>query len=420
MADPYILGAGPRARAGGVRCCNTPSWSARCRSCWRTIVTLESGTGLVHIAPGHGAGGFHHRRQLRSADDPAGGAVRHLWAGGRAVCRASRSTRRRRRSWHAWTAMARCWRYDTILHQYPHCWRCRGPVIFRATQQWFLAVDRFTEQALAAIDGVRWLPAWGEERMAGMVRMRPDWCISRQRVWGMPIPAFYCAQCEEPLLDARDHRTRRKHRCRRRGRMPGSAARRRDFLPDGTACPQCGGNVLPQGDGHPGRLVRLRLQPSRRAGAARAELSRPADLYLEGQDQYRGWFQVSLLTNVGTGRDGRRTARCSPTASSWIRRGASSRNRWAISSTRRRSSKKYGADILRLWVASVDVRADIVMSEDAFGAGDRGVPPHPQHRCASCWGTCTISRRRWRCPAAATGGDRPLGADTAESRWCAG
>ena len=158
---------------------------------------------------------------------------------------------------------------EKLAHSYPHCWRCHKPAIFRATEQWFIGMDRndFRQHALEAVHQTRWMPAWGEERIANMIAARPDWCISRQRVWGVPIIVFYCDKCREPLTDRkildgivelfREHTADVWYER--------TAA---ELLPAGTTCPKCGGGGVQQGERHPGRVVRFRLQPPGRAQRA--------------------------------------------------------------------------------------------------------------------------------------------------------
>lgn len=326
-------------------------------------VTLEGGTGLVHIAPGHGKDDFitgvSYGLPMIQPVDHAGiyGPEAGPYAG--------------KSIYEAEPQILSCMdkdgtllAHDTILHQYPHCWRCRGPVIFRATRQWFIAVDQFTDRSLQAIEGVQWQPEWGKERITGMVEDRPDWCISRQRSWGIPIPAFYCTNCNTPLLSP-DAIARTEAIFREEGSDAWYSRPVHDFLPADTTCASCGVSEFRKEtdifdvwfDSGSSHAVVLEGNDG---------LTAPADLYLEGQDQYRGWFQVSLLTQVGMGR----------TEAPY--RGVLSHG-FILDQTGRKQSKslgniidpqevvsKYGADILRLWVASMDTRADVAMSEDAF------------------------------------------------------
>ena len=171
---------------------------------------------------------------------------------------------------------------ENIRHQYAHCWRCKNPIIYRATEQWFASIDGFRDDALAAIaNEVKWIPSWGESRIHNMVADRHDWCISRQRVWGVPIPVFYCKDCGEHLItDATKYEAD-------------------EILPEGTTCPHCGGKHFTKESD----IMDVWFDSgSSHAAVAnvRPELQWPVDMYLEGSDQHRGWFQSSLLTSVAT------------------------------------------------------------------------------------------------------------------------
>ncbi len=327
------------------------------------FITLDSGTGLVYLAPGHGQQDFEigveYGLPVIQPIGPSGiyGAEAGPFAG-KSIFQSEPELLERLDN--DGTLLAR----QAIRQQYPHCWRCRGPVIERATKQWFFAVSQLSERAMAAMDGVQWLPAWGKERLASLVQHRPDWCISRQRVWGIPIPAFYCRNCGEPLLSP-ELIARVETIVREEGSEAWLQRPVGDFLPEGTACPACGVSDFTKetdifdvwfdsGCSHTAVL------------AQRADLSVPADLYLEGQDQYRGWFQASLLTYLGMAE-----------AEAPYRRVLS--HGFVLDQSGRKHAKspcnlidpqevvkKYGADILRLWVASADTRADIAMSEEAF------------------------------------------------------
>ena len=326
------------------------------------FVGMDAGTGLVHVAPGHGEEDydFGRRAGLRiynPVDDDGRfiGEVAHF--AGQTVWDANPKI------------VAHMKANGTLLaemayaHTYPHCWRCKNPTLFRATEQWFIALDKdgLRERVLAAIQGdVRWIPEWGEERIFNMIRHRPDWTISRQRVWGVPIVAFYCRGCEGVLLEERlvEHVAN----IFRDGNGVDEWHRRdaRDLLPAGTTCPKCGGGEFRKEtdildvwfDSGCSHAAVLETRP---------ELRWPADMYLEGSDQHRGWFHSSLLEAMGT--------RNAPPYRSVLTHG------FFVDAEGRKMSKsrgnyvgleellpKYGAEILRLWVAAEDYTEEIRLS----------------------------------------------------------
>ena len=248
-----------------------------------------------------------------------------------------------------------------IIHQYPHCWRCKKPVLFRATEQWFCSVDAIKDQAIEAIKGVKWIPGWGEDRISSMVRDRNDWCISRQRRWGVPIPIFYCKDCGEPLIE-KDAMHAVSELFRAEGSDAWYIKEAEEILPAGTKCKKCGCTSFTKE-----RDIMDVWFDSGVTHAAvcdtRDYLHWPADLYLEGADQYRGWFQSSLLTSIAW--------RGKAPYKAVVTHG------WVVDGQGRKMSKslgngilpqeivdKYGADILRLWVASSDYHADIRISPE--------------------------------------------------------
>lgn len=259
-------------------------------------VTLESGTGCVHTAPGHGVDDFNVCKkypQLPVVVPVDSEGIMTEEAGplcaGMTTNDASKALAKHLDATGALLAMKK------IIHQYPHCWRCKEPVLFRATDQWFCSVDSFKDEAVEAIKNVKWIPSWGEDRITSMVRERSDWCISRQRLWGVPIPIFYCEDCGKPVID-KDFIHAVSELFRKEGSDGWYNHEADEILPAGAACPYCGGKHFRKesdimdvwfdsGSSHEAVLE------------ARDTLQRPADLYMEGADQYRGWFQSSLLTS---------------------------------------------------------------------------------------------------------------------------
>jgi isoleucyl-tRNA synthetase len=260
-------------------------------------VTLDAGTGCVHTAPGHGhddyVTGINYGLDILC---PVGDDGRFLndvnHFGGVQVFDANPKIVKFMRD------SGVLLHSEDFSHSYPHCWRCHNPIIFRATPQWFIALDRdnFREKALESIRRVRWIPAWGEERISNMVKERPDWCISRQRAWGVPIIAFYCSGCGQVLLKKEiiDHVASIFDR---EGADAWYSHPPNELLPEGTVCGQCGGKDFRQEfdildvwfDSGSSHLATLGTRP---------DLPWPSDLYIEGGDQYRGWFQSSLLIAV--------------------------------------------------------------------------------------------------------------------------
>ncbi len=251
---------------------------------------------------------------------------------------------------------------EKLDHSYPHCWRCHQPVIFRATEQWFIGMDReeLRTRALEAIKTVDWHPEWGEERISNMVSMRPDWCVSRQRVWGVPITVFYCDACSEPFTD-RAVLDSVVQQFREHTSDVWYSKTTEELMGPGHVCAKCGGTSFRKEtdildvwfDSGSSNLAVLTPQNG---------LRWPADMYLEGGDQYRGWFQSSLL--IGVGLKGGSPYRESAT------------HGWTLDADGRAMSKsvgntiepetivkKYGADLLRLWVASVDFTEDVKLSD---------------------------------------------------------
>jgi isoleucyl-tRNA synthetase len=329
-------------------------------------VTTDQGTGAVHTAPSHGADDFYtgtkYKLDQRTNVDEAG----HLQHGlpeyeGKTVFQANAPIIELLKSRGVLMAEAK------IEHSYPHCWRCHNPVIFRATEQWFISMEApvddstLRQRSLDEIKKVKWIPAWGEERISNMIATRPDWCISRQRVWGVPIAVFFCEGCGK-LLESKESHSAVVDLFAREGADAWYTKDAKDILPAGTKCPGCGGTGFRKETD----IIDVWFESGSSHAAVlghEPDLPWPADLYLEGGDQYRGWFHSSLLVAVGT--RGHAPYRAVAT------------NGWTLDPQGRATSKslgngidpveiakKLGGEIIRLWVASVDFQEDVTVSED--------------------------------------------------------
>jgi isoleucyl-tRNA synthetase len=330
-------------------------------------VTLEQGTGAVHTAPGHGQEDYVVGRQYGIPTycpvDAAGRFFHAEGAAGRLpqeligtrVFEANPIVLEILKSAGALLAV------EKLAHSYPHCWRCHHPVIFRATEQWFIGMDRngFREAALEAVHKTRWMPEWGEERIANMIATRPDWCISRQRVWGVPIIVFYCDRCREPFIDRKvlDHVVELFDEHTADIWYERSAA---ELLPPGTVCAKCGGSEFSKEndildvwfDSGSSHLAVLN---------ERFGLTWPSDLYMEGGDQYRGWFHSSLLVGVGV-KGGSPYRMCA--LNGWVLDGEGRAMHKSLGNSIEPQEvwKDHGAEILRLWTASVEFNEDVRFS----------------------------------------------------------
>ena len=253
---------------------------------------------------------------------------------------------------------------EEIIHSYPHCWRCKGPIIFRATPQWFCSVDAFKEAACDACDDVRWVPGWGVDRIKAMVRERSAWCISRQRRWGLPIPVFYCPDCGKPICTD-ETIARISEIFAAEGSNAWFEKEAAELLPEGFACPHCGckGGFTKEEDTLDGWFD---SGSTHFASMKRTQGFWPADVYIEGLDQYRGWFQSSLLTAVGALGEGAPFRVC--ITHGWTVDGEGKAMHKSLGNGMDPNDimKKYGADLLRLWAASADYHADMRCSDAIF------------------------------------------------------
>ena len=324
-------------------------------------VTLESGTGCVHTAPGHGVEDFevcvNHYPEIPIIVPVDGDGKLTEEAGefcGLTTNDANKAILTKLTELNALFAV------EKIIHQYPHCWRCKSPIIFRATEQWFCSIDGFKEDACKAIDTVQWIPEWGGDRIKGMVMDRSDWCISRQRTWGVPIPIFYCKHCGKPIINE-DSINAIANLYEKEGSDAWYKYEANEILPEGFKC-ECGCTEFTKEMDI--RDVWFDSGVSHAAVCNEEHgLRWPADLYLEGADQYRGWFQSSLLTSVAA-------KGCAPYKSvcthGWVVDGEGKAMHKSLGNgmSPDEVTDKYGADILRTWVASYDYHADIRISQD--------------------------------------------------------
>ncbi|MDQ6956862.1 MAG: isoleucine--tRNA ligase, partial [Mariprofundaceae bacterium] len=326
-------------------------------------VTLDAGTGCVHTAPGHGQEDYevglkYGLEAFNPVNDhgifePATPVVE-----GHHVYKANAIMVEHLQSCGALLAT------DQIRHSYPHCWRCHKPLIFRATPQWFISMDKnnLRDKALAAIKETAWTPAWGENRIRGMVEQRPDWCVSRQRNWGVPITAIKCTSCNSHAVTTPEIVEGIAKQVEQAGADVWFAKAVNDFLPADTTCPECNASEFEKETDildvwfDSGSTHACVLEP-------REDLQSPADLYLEGSDQHRGWFQSSLLESIGT-------RGVAPFKAVLTHGFVVDKNGNKMSKSKgnvvapQKIINQMGADILRLWIASADYSADIRISDE--------------------------------------------------------
>ena len=325
-------------------------------------VTLESGTGCVHTAPGFGVEDFDVCKNY-----PEIGIVVPVNDKGVLTSEAGQFAGLTTDEANKKIAMyleeqGNLFALKKIVHQYPHCWRCKQPILFRATSQWFCSVDDFKEEACKAADGVKWYPGWGLERIKNMIRERKDWCISRQRKWGVPIPVFYCDECGKEIID-KDLMANVATAFGKEGSDAWFAHEADYFMPADYKCPHCGAS---KGFSKEKDIMDVWFDSgsSHRAVCKNRDyLQWPADVYLEGADQYRGWFQSSMLTSVAT--TGKAPYK-EVITHGWVVDGNGRQMHKSLGNgiAPEEVINQYGADILRLWVASSDYHADVRISPD--------------------------------------------------------
>ena len=326
-------------------------------------VTMDSGTGCVHTAPGFGADDYQTcKRYGMDMVVPVNDQGRHTdYAGKYEGMLVEESNPVILADMKASGALLAS---EEIVHSYPHCWRCKHPIIFRATPQWFCSVESFKDEACAACDDVRWVPGWGIDRMKSMIRERADWCISRQRRWGLPIPVFYCSDCGKPICNDETIAAVSKL-FGERGSNAWYELEAADILPRDFKCPHCGKSAgfTKEEDTLDGWFD---SGSTHFASMKKDQGFWPATMYLEGLDQYRGWFQSSLLTAVGAFGQGAPFKEC--VTHGWTVDGEGRAMHKSLGNGVDPADifKKYGADLLRLWAGSADYHVDVRCSDAIF------------------------------------------------------
>ncbi|MGQ9654436.1 MAG: isoleucine--tRNA ligase, partial [Thermodesulfobacteriota bacterium] len=326
------------------------------------FVTLDAGTGCVHIAPGHGKEDYeigvkYSIPAYAPVDDDGRFTEEVEHFAGQFVFEANpRVTEKLREA-------GRLLLEEEFTHEYPHCWRCKNPIIFRATEQWFISMDAlgFRERTLSQIERVRWIPPQGRDRIHDMIEHRPDWCISRQRAWGVPITLFYCQRCGE-VLGTEETFRRISEIFEKEGADAWFSKEASALLPEGTRCPKCqGGHFRKETD-----ILDVWFDSGVSWAAVletNPELSYPADMYLEGSDQHRGWFHSALLTSVGTRNQApyRSVLTHGFVVDGEGKKMSKSRGNVVVPEE---VIERYGAEILRLWVSAEDYKDDMRISTE--------------------------------------------------------
>ncbi|HPP80765.1 MAG TPA: isoleucine--tRNA ligase [Deltaproteobacteria bacterium] len=326
------------------------------------FVTLDAGSGCVHIAPGHGEEDYEigkaYGLEIYAPVDNEGRFTSEVEGfEGRYVFEANDDVNRALKDRGALLHLSD---YD---HSYPYCWRCKNAIIFRSTNQWFISLEHadLRKKALEAITKVRWIPSWGKDRIYSMIENRPDWCISRQRAWGVPIPVFYCRNCGE-ILASGDVARHVAELFEKEGADAWFVHPEKDLLPEGTRCAKCSGDDLAKEED----IVDVWFDSGVSYAAVCEKdprLGVPVDMYLEGSDQHRGWFHSTLLASVGTrGEAPYRTV----LTHGFVVDGEGRKMSKSLGNTiaPQEIIDRYGAEILRLWVSAQDFRNDIRISQE--------------------------------------------------------
>ena len=325
-------------------------------------VTMESGTGCVHTAPGFGAEDYvtcmkYDMEMVVPVDDQG----RHTEYAGKYAGLGTEESNPI--VFEDMKASGVLFASEEIIHSYPHCWRCKSPIIFRATPQWFCSVDSFKEEAIEACEPVRWLPSWGKERMGAMIRERADWCISRQRRWGLPIPVFYCSDCHKPVCTEETIESVASV-FEEKGSNAWFDMDASELLPEGFVCPHCGGSHFTKDtdtlDGW------FDSGSTHFAAMKRDQGFWPATMYIEGGDQYRGWFQSSLLVAVGALGMGAPYKECLTHGWTVDGEGRAMHKSLGNGIDPDEMVREFGADLVRLWAGSSDYHVDVRCSREIF------------------------------------------------------
>ena len=325
-------------------------------------VTLEAGTGCVHTAPGHGREDYetglkYHLETYSPVDDSGCFTPDVGYFAGMEVFAANEAVKDKL------SEVGALLKEEEITHEYPHCWRCKKPVIFRSTKQWFISMEKndLRKNALDAIRKVSWIPSWGEDRIFKMIANRPDWCVSRQRTWGVPITVFFCDECDEPVITQEiiDHVS---NMVEQSGADIWFTKSEKELVPPGTRCPNCGADRFRKETD----ILDVWFDSGVSYAAVmenREYLDSPADLYLEGSDQHRGWFHSSLLCSVGTRKEAPYKG---VLTHGFVVDGAGKAMHKSSGNVIAPEEliKSYGAEILRLWVAGEDYRDNIRLSKE--------------------------------------------------------